>query len=239
LVDFVMLNAYYGTWHGPKAALEPALDAIHATWPHKPVIISEYGFDPHWERIMRPVPPDLWRYYTIPPEMPAASEAADRQRQQLIREQLVVFRRKPFIAGAIFWTYHDYRTRSGFQMGVVDAQRQRRGSWAVLREAYAPVVLDGSQYATVALRARGPVERDLPAYTLREYQLAWTVTAPDSQQVFAQGTLALPLLPPGTTWSGSLAWAGPSADYRLTLQLFRPTGFAVLEHTYDVHGRQE
>ena len=26
LVDFVMLNAYYGTWHGPKEELEPALD---------------------------------------------------------------------------------------------------------------------------------------------------------------------------------------------------------------------
>jgi beta-glucuronidase len=248
LVDFVMLNAYYGTWHGPKAALEPALDAIHATWPHKPVIISEYGFDPHWERIMHPVPPDLRRYYTIPPEVPSDSEAADRQRQQLIREQLAVFRRKPFIAGAIFWTYQDYRTRSGFQMGVVDAQRHRRGSWAVLREAYAPVVLDGvqvssaldgTQRATVTLRARGPVERDLPAYTLREYQLAWTVTAPDSQRVFAQGTLTLPLLPPGTTWSGLLEWAGPSADYRLTLQCLRPTGFAILEHTYHVHGRQE
>jgi hypothetical protein len=248
LVDFVMINAYYGTWHGPKAALEPALDAIHATWPDKPVIISEYGFDPHWERIMQPVPPDLWRYYTIPPEVPSDSEVADRQRQQLIREQIAVYRRKPFIVGAIFWTYQDYRTRSGFQMGIVDAWRHRRGSWTLLREAYAPVVLDavhvssaidGTQRATVTLLVRGPVERDLPAYTLREYRLAWAVTAPDSQQVFAQGALALPVLSPGTTWSGILEWAVPGADYRLTLRLLRPTGFAVLEHTYNVHGRQE
>ena len=71
-------------------------------------------------------------------------------------------------------------------MGVVDAWRQRRGSWAVLREAYAPAVLDavqmspasgGTQRATVVLRARGPVERDLPAYTLQGYRLAWTVAA--------------------------------------------------------------
>jgi hypothetical protein len=131
-------------------------------------------------------------------------------------------------------------------MGVVDAQRHRRGSWAVLREAYAPVVLnavdvssasDGTQRATVTLRARGPVERDLPAYTLREYQLTWAVAAPDSQLVFAQGTLTLPLLPPGTTWSGILEWAVPRANYRLTLRLLRPTGFAILEHTYNVHGR--
>jgi beta-glucuronidase len=248
LVDFVMLNAYYGTWHGPKAALEPALNAIHATWPEKPVLISEYGFEPHWERIMKPIPPDLWGYYAIPPEVPSDSEAADRQRQQLIREQMAVYRRKPFIAGAIFWTYQDYRSRSAFQMGVVDAWRHRRGSWGVLREAYAPVVLDtvhvslatdGTQRATITLRARGPVEHDLPAYTLREYQLAWAVAAPDGQPVFAQGALALPTLPPGTTWSGILEWAVPRADYRLTLRLIRPTGFAVLEHTYNVHGQQE
>ena len=62
---------------------------------------------------------------------------------------------------------------------------------------------------------------------------------PDSQQVFVEGAFALPVLPPGTTWSGILEWAVPGADYRLTLRLLRPTGFAVLEHIYNVHGRQE
>jgi hypothetical protein len=132
-------------------------------------------------------------------------------------------------------------------MGVVDAQRRRRGSWAVLCESYAPAVLDavrvspasgGTQRATVALRARGPVERDLPAYTLRGYRLAWAVAAPDGQPVFAQGALPLPTLPPGTTWLGTVEWAAPGADYRLTLRLLRPTGSAVLEQTYDVHGRR-
>ena len=47
------MNAYYGTWSGPKSRLGPALDAIHATWPDKPIIISEYGFAPRWERIHR------------------------------------------------------------------------------------------------------------------------------------------------------------------------------------------
>ena len=94
----------------------------------------------------------------------------------------------------------------------------------------------GTQRATVVLRARGPVEHDLPAYTLQGYRLAWTVAAPDGQWVFAQGGLPLPTLPPGTTWSGTLAWAVPGTDYQLTLQLLRPTGFAVLEQAYDVRG---
>ena len=247
LTDVVLMNAYFGTWDGPKAGLDPALDAIHTTWPDKPVIISEYGFAPHWERLHTPARADLSQYYTIAAEQPPDSEAADRPRQRLIREQLAVFRRKPFIAGAIFWTYQDYRTPNRLLMGVVDTRRRRRGSWAVLREAYAPAVFDavyvasasgGTQRATVTLRARGPVERDLPAYTLRGYRLAWAVAAPGGQPVFAQGVLPLPTLPPGTTWSGALEWAMPAADHRLTLRLLRPTGVAALEHTYDAHGQR-
>jgi hypothetical protein len=158
-----------------------------------------------------------------------------------------VFRSRPFIAGASFFTYHDHRTPNGLLMGVVDARRQRRGSWATLREAYAPAVLDavrislasdGTHRATVVLRTRGPVEYDLSAYTLQGYRLVWTVAAPEGRRVFAQGVLPLPTLPPGTTWSATLAWAAPEADSRLTAQLLRRTGFTVLEHTYDAHGER-
>ena len=70
------------------------------------------------------------------------SEAADLVRRQVITEQLEIFRSKPFVAGAIFWTYQYYRTRSNFIMGLVDAERNRRGSWDVLREEYAPLLID-------------------------------------------------------------------------------------------------
>jgi hypothetical protein len=248
LTDIVMMNAYFGTWSGPKERLGPALDAIHAAWPDKPVIISEYGFAPRWERIHRRARADPSQYYTIPPDRPSDSEMADHQRQQLIHEQLPVFRSKPFIAGAIFFTYQDHRTPNGLMMGVVDAQRRRRGSWAMLREAYAPAVLDAvevaspagvTQRADIVLRARGPVDHDLPAYTLRGYQLAWAVAAPNGQPVIAQGVLTLPTLAPGATWSGALQWDAPALDYRLSLWLLRPTGLPVIERTYDVHGQQQ
>jgi hypothetical protein len=247
LADIVLMNAYYGTWSGPKKRLGPALDTVHMTWPDKPVIISEYGFAPRWEGIHPRAGADPAQYYALAPEWASDAEAADHLRQQLIQEQLPVFRSRPFIAGAIFFTYQDHRTPNELMMGVVDAWRQRRGAWAMLREAYAPAVLDavhmsppsgGTQRATVVLRARGPVERDLPAYTLQGYQLAWTVTASDGQSVFAQGVLPLPTLPPGATWSGPIVWTAPKADYQLTLRLRRPTGFAVLEHTYDAHGER-
>jgi beta-glucuronidase len=74
--------------------------------------------------------------------MAADAETADLQRRRLIREQMTVLRTKPFVAGAIFWTYQDYRTPTHDKMGVVDMYRQRRGSWAVLREEYSPVWID-------------------------------------------------------------------------------------------------
>jgi beta-glucuronidase len=245
LADIVMINAYFGTWSGPKARLGPVLDAIHAAWPDKPVIISEYGFAARWEWIHRRGGDDPSQYYAVPPEQVSDSAAADHLRQQLIREHLPAFRSRPFIAGAIFFTYQDHRTPNELTMGVVDARRQRRDSWAVLREAYAPAVLDsvrmsmapdGGYRATVILRARGPVDRDLPAYTLQGYCLAWTVAAPEGQRVFADGVIALPTLAPDTTWSGAIEWTAPQADSQLTLRLLRPTGFAVLEHTYEALG---
>jgi beta-glucuronidase len=247
LTDLVLMNAYYGTWSGPKERLGPALDAVHASWPDKPVIISEYGFAPRWESIHRRAGADPSQYYALPPERASDAEAADHLRQQLIREQLPVFRDRPFIAGVIFFTYQDHRTPNELLMGVVDAWRQRRGSWAVLRAVYAPAVLNavrmlaasgGTQRATVTLRVRGPLERDLPAYTLQGYRLAWTVTAPDGRRVFAQGVVALPTLPPVATWSGAVEWAAVQADCWLTLQLLRPTGSAAFEHTYDAHGER-
>jgi Glycosyl hydrolases family 2, TIM barrel domain/Glycosyl hydrolases family 2 len=178
---------------------------------------SAYGLEP--VTIMAADFADLKRLNAVlsrPAHYPQADSVldyADRQRQQLIREQLLVFRSRPFIAGVIFFTYQDYRTPNGLMMGVVDAQRQRRGSWAVLREAYAPAVLDaihvspasgGTQRATMVLRVRGPVEHDLPAYTLQGYRLTWAVATPDGQTVFAQGTFPVTTLSPGTTWSGTL-----------------------------------
>ena len=150
---------------------------------------------------------------------------------------------RPFIAAAIFWTYQDYRTPSGFTMGVVDAERNRRGSWSVLRDEYTPVRIEsvafapspgGDRSADVTLQSRGP--KDMPSYTLRGYNLHWAVTSPGGEETFAEGQLALPALEPGTEWSGSIEWAEPEAAYVLTVSVIRPTGFPAIERSYDAQG---
>jgi hypothetical protein len=154
-----------------------------------------------------------------------------------------VFRSKPFIAAAVFWTYQDYRTPSDFVMGVVDAERHRRGSWYLLREEYMPVRIgpvtlapqaEGQRGADVTLQSRGP--EDMPCYTLRGYGLHWAVSSPSGDEIFAEGKLVLPTLEPGTEWTGSIQWTEPEAEYVLTVSIMRPTGFSVIERTYDIQG---
>jgi hypothetical protein len=123
--------------------------------------------------------------------------------------------------GAIFWTYQDYRTGSGFVMGAVDERRQRRGSWRTLRREYAPVSIERFVAGTVTLRMR----RDLPSYTLRGYSLRWRVLPHGPH-----GSVALPVLLPGTTWSTRLAWQ--TRWRRVRLDVVRPTGFSAATSIY-------
>src|SRR5271168_1289165 len=42
--DFLMMNQYFGSWHGPESALVPALDRVNQLFPSKMVIVSEFGY---------------------------------------------------------------------------------------------------------------------------------------------------------------------------------------------------
>lgn len=247
--DFVLMNQYFGTWVGPKQGLGPAIDLIHKTWPQKTVIISEYGFEPHWNALWGPPTSSLNAndYYFVSEDTPSDSDAADAVRRQLIGEQLEIFRSKPFVAGAIFWTYQDYRTRSNFIMGLVDADRNRRGSWEVLREEYSPVLIDsfslspqadGKRTAAVALHTRGPVEVDMPAYTLRNYSIHWALTSPEGGTTFSQGDVSLPTLAPASQWSGGFEFSVPAQEYLIKVTIIRPTGYTVIERSYNTDGDQ-
>jgi beta-glucuronidase len=247
--DFVMMNQYFGTWVGPKQGLGPALDRIHQTWPDKAIIITEYGFEPHWNELWGPATAtlDADLYYFIPDGTPSDSEAADVIRCQLIVEQMAIFRSKPFVSGAIFWTYQDYRTRSSFIMGLVDYDRNRRGSWEVLRDEYAPAlidsltlspVVDDQQTATILLYTRGPIGVDMPVYTMRGYTLHWAVTSLDSNDVFSEGDVSLPTLAPASQWSGEIPFIVPATDYIVTVSIIRPTGFSITDRSYNSQGEQ-
>ena len=248
LTDFVFMNEYAGSWHGTKGDLIEALELIHQLWPEKVVMISEYGLEAGWTTsgwMGSPEQYDSDEYYYIDPGTPPYSEKVYAQRSQLILDQLNVFRSKPYVVGAIFWTYQDYRSLNEFRMGIVDMDRNRTPVWDVIREQYAPILIDDvifsnladdRQGVVVSLHTRGPVDEDMPAYTLRQYYLHWAVMSPDGEMTHADGEISLPTLAPGDTWSEDIEWKSPGGDYVLKLSVFRPTGFSVLEQTYDSNG---
>ena len=219
--DFVLMNEYFGSWGGPEEGLGPALDRVHAAFPGKPVVVSEFGLEPHWYTLGGPPEDSLdsAHYYSVSRIVPATSDLADSERRRLIADQLAVFRVRPWIVGAIYWTYEDYRTRTDFVMGVVDPQRRRRGSWQTLRREYAPVSIARLGDGTVTVRTRA----DLPSYTLRGYALRWRVR-PDGPR----GSITLPDLPPGTAWSTQLVPKATNVD----LTVVRPTGFTAATASY-------
>ena len=248
--DFVFMNEYAGSWHGTKSDLPRALEQIHELWPEKVVIISEFGLEAGWTTdwwMGSPSQYDSEDYYYITPEALPHSEEVFAQREQVILDQMDIFRRYPFVAGAIFWTYQDYRSETDFHMGIVDENRVKTPVWDVIREQFSPVWIEDVSLLTnsddqlgfeIQVRSRGPVEEDMPVYTLRSYQLKWEILLQEGSEAWMEDVLLMPDLPPGTAWSGEFSWIDPGEDFLVKISILRPLGFAVFEGIYNSEGEK-
>src|SRR3984893_15477873 len=126
-MDFIETNEYFGSW-APGTPVEVArhLDKLHAAFPGKPVVISEYG------------------YCACTDDRPEG----DQHRIEILSTHDAVFRSKDFVGGAIFFCYNDYRTHVGDHgagvmkqriHGVVDLLGGQKPSYPVLRRESSPV----------------------------------------------------------------------------------------------------
>jgi len=216
--DFLMMNEYFGAWHGPREALGPALDKVDALFPDKMVIISEFGF----------------------PGIFAKSAAeAEIQRGSIFREQLPELARRDFIAGAIMWCYQDYSSRrfywpgqedAVFDHGVVDANRQRKSSYFVWKELNEPAridarwtdVRDGTP-AAFALTVTPNNPTQLPYVPLSGYQVLWQLLDSGNHEF---GRDEFPLSAGTGALNGSVRINRPAdgKPFRLRVALRRPDG---------------
>lgn len=231
LVDFIMMNEYYGTWHGSESnLLAPALDKIHTLYPDKAVIISEFG------------------YATDAGE---ASKLGRNIRVDIIREHLGIIKNKDFVVGVVFKSYQDYKNHFGLDtervlpihMGLVTEARVPKESYEAIKNYYSPLVLetlehDASEFeagrgvtTSLSFWCRGPYNHEIPVYTLKDYSLSWEITDVNGEKIFGQGEVNLPELKPEDYWDGSFIWEVPESEfsYLLKVQAKRPTGFPVLE----------
>ena len=216
--DFVMMNQYFGSWHGPAAALVPALDKIDRLFPGKMVIISEMGFAGIFAK--GPAEADLARIKTMQDQMPVLSA-------------------RDWIAGAILWCYQDYKSprnlwpgdSEGYvEHGVVDEARQRKPSYDTWKKLTAPATLaahwviaekrDPTAF-TVMLTPNSP--RNLPFYPLHHYRLIWRLVG-EKGEPLAQGEQPFVDLVDSATVSAALPANGAGHALRLTVSLLGPSG---------------
>ena len=220
--DFLMMNQYFGSWHGPEGALSESLDKVGAMFPTKMVIISEFGLAGIFAK--RP-------------------EDADPMRVKIIEEQMPELARHDWIAGAILWCYQDYRSRrtlrpgwnEGFvDHGLVDEYRQRKPSYYVWKDINAPAALGVQWEQAAGAGAEFTVSvtpnnlSELPSYPLHNYRLLWEVSSAEGK-LLASGEKQFGDLSQTQTVSGNAGASSAVGSLKLHLTLVRPTGDVAAE----------
>jgi len=212
LMDFIECNEYFGSWYpGDAAAVGRSLDEIHAVFPDKPIVISEYG------------------YCACTAERPEG----DERRREILRTHDTVFRERDYIAGLIFFCYNDYRTHIGDRgtgvlrqrvHGVVDVWGNHKPSYELLREESSPIAELRIEGVPTAFRVTVQTRPHVPAYTLRGYRLRGTYFG-YGQIPIEQQEASLPELKPGSEASLELKFAGAQPE-KIQFEVLRPTGFS-------------
>jgi beta-glucuronidase len=213
LMDFIEANEYYGTW-APGTAADAAryLDGIHAAFPGKPVVVSEYG------------------YCACTPDRPEG----DEPRMEILHSHDAAMRSKDFVGGAIFFCYNDYRTHVGDRgvgslqqrvHGVVDFFGARKLSYALLRHESSPIESMTAERQLNKFRVSIRVRRDLPMYTLRGYQLRGVFYGQGNIPV-EQQEVNLPDAAPGSETKLELMFTQPQVPVHVAFEILRPTSFS-------------
>lgn len=224
MLDFIEWNDYYESWYkGTVADVEANLEKIEKAFPGKSLIVSEYGLC----------------------ECDPSNPTSDERRIEILKTHTDAYRKARNTAGAIFFDYNDYRTHIGdkgqgaFQQrvhGVVDLFNRPKPSWEALRREASPIRSlsigepihsEKTTHSIVEIVTRS-LENDLPAYTLRDYLLVW-IAYNNKDLPIGTGKKVLPEITPGSTHQAEIEWPTGDSLKRIRVEVFRPTGYSVLE----------
>ena len=225
--DFLMMNQYFGSWHGPESELSESLDRIGHLFSNKMVIISEFGL----AGIFAKTPED-----------------ADPMRVDIIREQMPELARRDWIAGAILWCYQDYKSRRTLrpgweegwvEHGLVDEYRQRKPSYYAWKELNAPATMNARWEQTLASTpSRFTVTvtpnsiENLPYYPLYDYRVTWEVSD-ENGNLLGQGGQQFSDLRTAQVISGKIEPLPNVKMLKLHLTLLKPEGTVATETSVD------
>ena len=213
LMDFIETNEYYGTWY-PGTAEDVArhLDEVHAAFPDKPIVVSEYG------------------YCACAADRPEG----DEHRMEIMRSHNAAIRSKDFVGGTIFFCYNDYRTHEGDRgtgalqqrvHGVVDLFGAHKPSYELLRRECSPIESIAIENQLNKFKLLIKVRRDLPMYTLRGYRVRGLF--------FGQGNIPierrevnLPDAGPGSETKLEIEFSLSEVPLQVRFDVLRPTSFS-------------
>jgi beta-galactosidase len=214
LMDFIEWNQYFGSWQkGGVTDLRRTLDQLHAAFPNKPIVISEYG------------------YCACTADRPEG----DEERVAILRDQTRMLRERDYVAGLIFFCYNDYRTHVGDKglgvakqrvHGVVDLFGTRKPSYALLREESSPVavleIAGDPARVSITVAAR----KTVPAYTLRGYKVRGVLYGRGAIPL-ERAEAELPALKPGEHATVYLSFQD-KAPLSAQFDVLRPNGYSAL-----------
>ena len=198
--DFVSTNTY-----GNHAK---AFDHIHALYPDKPILVSEWG-------------------------LRADTPTGEAGQVSHLENVMAEIRKRPYIVGASWWSFNDYQSRhvgtnpNGYRpWGLVGPERNKRPLYGAHRREMSPVTLEkvrfqaggqGVHQLVVLIKNRS----DFPAYTVKNY----TLKTPDA-------SFSFPELSPGQSAEITLLIRG--FDPKVTLEVVKPTGYSVMSETIEL-----
>lgn len=209
--DLIMLNTY-GNW-GKRAA------GANRNEPNKPIFMSEFGKE--------------------------LTHEDPNQAYIDIKGMLSQMRNTEYLIGVSHWTFNDYRSfwkasptwttppSQNRGWGVVNVFRQKKRAYYDFRKQYAPVRSLEADYKnnTISIKVEPRSKQDIPAYTLRSYQLAWTLHD-EQQQVIQGGMEELPSLQPGgADWQTTIQKVTAKNAGSLKVALLDPQAYSVLDTT--------
>ncbi|MGA8068941.1 MAG: glycoside hydrolase family 2 TIM barrel-domain containing protein [Terriglobales bacterium] len=209
LMDFIETNEYFGSWEpGSPEDLARHLEDLHAAFPGKPLVISEYG------------------YCACTEDRPEG----DERRTEILRAHDGVIRSKDYMGGAIFFCYNDYRTHVGDRgvgalkqrvHGVVDLYGRPKRSYEVLRVESSPIELVTVENRRNAFSLLVRTRHETPRYTLRHYKLRGVLYGQGDIPVEKQDA-NLPEIGPGAEVRIELPFAESITPVRVRFDVLRP-----------------
>jgi beta-galactosidase len=213
LMDFIETNEYFGTWAAGNAdSAAKHFDDLHAAFPGKPIVISEYG------------------YCACTPERPEG----DKERIDVLRSHDKAIRAKEFVGGAIFFCYNDYRTHVGDRgvgalmqrvHGVVDVYGNRKASYEPLREEASPVESLTTENVLNRFRVRIKARNTVPMHVVKGYRLRGVFYG-QGEIPTEEREVDIPEIAPGTEAQVELAFTQSSAPVYIKFDVLRPTRFS-------------